>query len=127
MGLHSDDSFARRLGSWPAAQFPSGPLSGIWPGEAPRPLERQTRFMEDHTSGEEKTRLAPQSDVNSLSHRIRRGIERAKKRGVRVGRPPLPIDPRKVKKLAAQKSLREVAEQLGCSKSYVERILLKYA
>jgi len=127
VGVHSHDSFARRVGGWPTAKFPPRPLPQIWPDQAPRPLERQTRSLEDHTSGEEKTRLASQGDVNSLSHRIRRGIERAKKRGVRVGRPPLPIDPKKVKKLAAQKSLREVAEQLGCSKSYVERILLKYA
>lgn len=127
MGLHTNDSTARRMGSWPAAQFPPHALPGIRPAETPRRLERQTYFLEDHTSGEEKTRLAPSNDVNWRSQRIRAGMARRKKSGVHVGRPRLAIDPKRVKKLAAQMSTREIAQQLGCSKSYVQYVLAKSA
>src|SRR5260370_35666907 len=110
MGLDSVHSSVSRLGRCPAAQFPSRSLPGIRPGEAPRPLERQTHFVEDHTSGEEKTRLAPQDNVNLQSQRTRLGMERAEKRGVRIGRPRLRIDLKILKKLAAQMALREIGK-----------------
>ena len=62
---------------------------------------------------------------NSRSNRIRMGMERARRRGVRLGRPPLKLKLKRLKKLAAQKSLREIAEQLGCSKSCVQVRLAK--
>ncbi len=60
---------------------------------------------------------------SSHSNRVRLGMQRAKRRGVRLGRPRLPLDPKKLKKLAAQMSLREIARQMGCSKSCVQRAL----
>jgi DNA invertase Pin-like site-specific DNA recombinase len=60
----------------------------------------------------------------SRSNRVRRGMLLSKKRGVRLGRPPLPLDRKKLKKLAAQgMTLREMARKLGCSKSCVQRAL----
>jgi DNA invertase Pin-like site-specific DNA recombinase len=62
---------------------------------------------------------------SSRSNRIRLGMERARKRGVKLGRPRLRINLKRLKKLAAQKSLREIAGQLGCSKSCVQIRLAK--
>lgn len=61
----------------------------------------------------------------SQSNRVRLGMERVRKRGVRLGRPPFPIDRKKVKKLAAHLSLREIAKRMGCSTSVVQRALAK--
>jgi len=63
---------------------------------------------------------------NSRSNRTRMGMERARKRGVILGRPRLRINLRRLKKLAAQgRTLREIAEALGCSKSCVQKKLAK--
>ncbi len=62
---------------------------------------------------------------SSRSQVTRVGMDRAKKRGVRIGRPRLPLDLKKLKKLAAQMSHREIARQMGCSYSRVQRALAK--
>lgn len=59
----------------------------------------------------------------SRSNRVRLGMERARKRGVRLGRPRLSVNRKKLKKLAAHRSLREIAKEMGCSKSFVQREL----
>lgn len=61
----------------------------------------------------------------SHSNRVRLGMERARKRGVRLGRPPLLLDRKRLKNLAAHLSLREIAKRMGCSKSFVQRILAR--
>lgn len=71
--------------------------------------------------------LAPDFSYSesSRSHRIRLGMERARKRGVKLGRPRLRINLKRLKRLAAQMSLREIAGQMGCSKSFVQKTLAK--
>lgn len=60
---------------------------------------------------------------SSRSNRIRMGMQRAQKRGVKLGRPRLIVNKRKIRKLAHKMSIREIAIHLGCSKSYVQKTL----
>lgn len=62
----------------------------------------------------------------SHSNRVRLGMERARKRGVALGRPRLVIfNRRNLKKIAAHRSLREIAQKMGCSISSVRRALIR--
>ena len=58
------------------------------------------------------------------SRRMRTAINEARKRGVRLGRPPVQVDREEVLKLRAKGlSLREIGRRLGVSKSKVWSVL----
>lgn len=55
-----------------------------------------------------------------ISERVRNGMEKARKRGQRIGRPSLDVDTARVGALRSQGlSLRQIAAQVGISKSAV--------
>ncbi len=59
-----------------------------------------------------------------LIERTRAGLAAARRRGVRVGRPPTGVDTKEVRRLRATgKSVREVARLLGVGATTVHRIL----
>jgi len=60
-----------------------------------------------------------------IRERVLAGIRRAKENGIRLGRPPLEVNIEKMKKLASQgNSVREIAKQMGISKSLVHKTLV---
>jgi len=59
-----------------------------------------------------------------LTERVRSGIERARRQGVRLGRPPAEIDLARALRLKADGgSLRGIASSLGCSTSALQRAI----
>lgn len=59
-----------------------------------------------------------------LIERTRAGLEAARRRGARIGRPPAKVDVRLMRELrAAGKSLREIGKALGVGTTTVHRLL----
>jgi len=59
-----------------------------------------------------------------IAERVRAGLRNARAKGKRLGRPPVVIDAAKVDRLRSQgRSIREIAEELGCSRSLVHKTL----
>jgi len=59
-----------------------------------------------------------------IRERVLAGIRRAKENGIRLGRPPLEVDIEKMKELVLSgNSVREIAKQMGISKSLVHKTL----
>jgi DNA invertase Pin-like site-specific DNA recombinase len=57
-----------------------------------------------------------------IRERVRSGIANRKAKGLRIGRKPVAIDPIAVTRLQAQgRSIRQIAAELGCSRSLVHR------
>jgi len=62
-----------------------------------------------------------------LGERVRLGITRARKEGVRLGRPKADIDLEQATQLRDRgESLRTIATTLGCSTSALQRALTTY-
>ena len=60
-----------------------------------------------------------------IRERVLAGIRRAKENGIRLGRPPLEVDIKKMKELASQgNSVRVIAKLMGISKSLAHKTLL---
>ena len=60
-----------------------------------------------------------------IRERVLAGLRRAKENGVRLGRPSLEVDIEKMKELALNgNSIREIAKQMGISKSLVHKTLV---
>ena len=60
-----------------------------------------------------------------IRERVLAGLRRAKENGIRLGRPPLDVDIEKMKELVLNgKSVREIAKQMGISKSLVHKTLV---
>jgi len=60
-----------------------------------------------------------------IRERVLAGIRRAKENGTRLGRPPLGVDFAKMKEFALNgNSIREIAKQMGISKSLVHKTLV---
>src|SRR5438094_581737 len=65
-----------------------------------------------------------QHPENQLIERIRAGIRRAKDSGVRLGRQPLQVDPRRLESVLTRRlSARAAARELGCSTASAWRLL----
>src|SRR5438132_12601779 len=63
-----------------------------------------------------------------IIERIRAGIKRAKDSGVRFGRRPLEVDPRRLESVLARKlSARAAARELGCSTASAWRLIRAHA
>lgn len=121
MAFNADASTTRRVGCGPSPEFSPRTLPELPLNQATRKLERQTRFLADHAQRVEETTMA---EENSIAGRIREGMFRAKKRGVKLGRPKLAVERSEIEKMASRGfSLREIASALHCSKSYVEKQL----
>ena len=61
-----------------------------------------------------------------IRERVRAGLERARRRGVKLGRPPVPLDMRPVRAMLAQgHSIRETARALGVSGRTLRRRLVE--
>ncbi len=61
-----------------------------------------------------------------ICDRVRSGIAAARAKGKRLGRPPVHVDTAKVEALRGQRSsIRQIAFQLGCSRSLVHKILIE--
>jgi DNA invertase Pin-like site-specific DNA recombinase len=61
-----------------------------------------------------------------IRERVRSGIANRKAKGLRIGRKPTAIDPVTVTRLRAQgRTIREIAADLGCSRSVVHRSVPK--
>jgi DNA invertase Pin-like site-specific DNA recombinase len=61
-----------------------------------------------------------------IRERVRSGIANRKAKGLRIGRKPTAIDPVTVTRLRAQgRTIREIAADLGCSRSLVHRTVSK--
>jgi len=59
-----------------------------------------------------------------IQERILTGLDRARRRGKRLGRPPVDLDIEAVRRLRSEGlSLRKVAARLGCSTGVVQRAL----
>jgi DNA invertase Pin-like site-specific DNA recombinase len=62
-----------------------------------------------------------------LSERTVAGLEKARKQGRIGGRPALVVDRRRIEELDAEGfTMREIAEELGCSAASICRILKSY-
>jgi len=60
-----------------------------------------------------------------IRERVLAGVRRAKENGIRLGRPPLEVDIDKMKQLVLNgNSVREIAKQMGISKSLVHKTLV---
>jgi len=60
-----------------------------------------------------------------IRERVLAGVRRAKENGIRLGRPPLEVDIEKMKELVLNgNSVREIAKQMGISKSLVHKTLV---
>ncbi len=60
-----------------------------------------------------------------IRERVLAGVRRAKENGIRLGRPPLEVDIEKMKELVLSgNSVREIAKQMGISKSLVHKTLV---
>ena len=65
-------------------------------------------------------------EVQSISQRTKAGIEKAKRQGIKVGRPKLEIDAQKLMEMHEQGvPLRQIADNLGISKETARRELVK--
>jgi DNA invertase Pin-like site-specific DNA recombinase len=65
-------------------------------------------------------------DAELFSKRVKRGMRAARRRGVRLGRPPLKFDRVKVCALAlCGLSIRRIAKKLRIKKSTAHNVLLK--
>jgi DNA invertase Pin-like site-specific DNA recombinase len=63
-----------------------------------------------------------EQERTTMQHRIKAGMDRARRAGKRVGRPFASLDRDKVKKMRAQgKSIRDIAGATGVSRSTIER------
>ena len=61
-----------------------------------------------------------------IRERVLAGIRRAKENGIRLGRPPLQVDIKKMEKLALSgNSVRAIAKEMSISKSLVHKTLFK--
>jgi DNA invertase Pin-like site-specific DNA recombinase len=65
-----------------------------------------------------------QLERDIIRERVKAGLERARARGVRLGRPSAAADPDQIAALRRQgRSFRNIAKELGCSRSTVRRRL----
>jgi DNA invertase Pin-like site-specific DNA recombinase len=61
-----------------------------------------------------------------IRERVRSGIANRKAKGLRIGRKPVAVDPARITALRGQGlSIREIAAQLGCSRSVIHRTVPK--
>ena len=61
-----------------------------------------------------------------IQERVRAGPRAAKAKGKRLGRPPRVVDRARFARLRAQgRSVREIADEVGCSRSLVHKTLAK--
>src|SRR6266566_9148717 len=61
---------------------------------------------------------------NLIAERVRAGLRNARAKGKRLGRPPAVLDAARIGRLRAQgRSIREIALELGCSRSLVHKTL----
>ena len=59
-----------------------------------------------------------------IAERVRAGLRNARAKGKRLGRPPAVLDAARIARLRAQgRSIREIAEELRCSRSLVHKTL----
>jgi len=59
-----------------------------------------------------------------IAERVRAGLRNARAKGKRLGRPPVVLDCARINRLRNQgRSIREIAEALGCSRSLVHKTL----
>src|SRR3989441_9947779 len=59
-----------------------------------------------------------------IAERVRAGLRNARAKGKRLGRPPLVVDRARIGRLRAQgRSVREIAEELGCSPGFVHKTI----
>ena len=59
-----------------------------------------------------------------VAERVRAGLRNARAKGKHLGRPPVVVDVARIARLRAQdKSIREIAEELGYSRSLVHKTL----
>ncbi len=59
-----------------------------------------------------------------IAERVRAGLRNARAKGKRLGRPPAVLDAARIGRLRAQgRSIREIALELGCSRSLVHKTL----
>jgi DNA invertase Pin-like site-specific DNA recombinase len=59
-----------------------------------------------------------------IQERVKAGLRNARAKGKRLGRPRAVLDSAKIARLRAQgRSIREIAEELGCSRSLVHKTL----
>ncbi len=65
-----------------------------------------------------------QFERHLIQERVRAGLAHARAKGVRLGRPKLPIDPAKIQTMRGEGlSLQQIAQRLNCSRSSVWRTL----
>lgn len=59
-----------------------------------------------------------------IRDRVRSGLAAARDKGKRLGRPPIDVDRAEIVTLRGQgRSIRQIASELGCSRSFVHKIL----
>jgi DNA invertase Pin-like site-specific DNA recombinase len=59
-----------------------------------------------------------------ISQRVKAGLETARAKGKRLGRPRVAVDATRIGRLRSQgRSIREIAQELGCSRSVVHKTL----
>jgi DNA invertase Pin-like site-specific DNA recombinase len=59
-----------------------------------------------------------------IAERVRCGLRNARAKGKKLGRPPMPVDAARIGRLRTQgRSVRQIAEQLGYSRSLVHKTL----
>ena len=59
-----------------------------------------------------------------IAERVRAGLRNARAKGKRLGRPRLTVDAIRMARLRSQgRSIREIADELGCSRSLVHKTL----
>ena len=59
-----------------------------------------------------------------IVERVKAGLRNARAKGKRLGRPPLVVDRAQIARLRAQgRSVREIAEELGCSPGFVHKTI----
>jgi DNA invertase Pin-like site-specific DNA recombinase len=59
-----------------------------------------------------------------IAERVRAGLRNARAKGKRLGRPPAVLDAVRIGRLRAEgRSIRDIAEELGCSRSLVHKTL----
>jgi DNA invertase Pin-like site-specific DNA recombinase len=59
-----------------------------------------------------------------ISQRVKAGLETARAKGKRLGRPRVAVDATRIGRLRSQgRSIREIARELGCSRSVVHKTL----
>ena len=63
-----------------------------------------------------------------IAERVRAGLRNARAKRKRLGRPPVALDAARIARLRAQgRTLREIAAELGYSRSLVHKTLLNHS